>query len=252
MAWIGPTGRPMSPGPSLPSTRRANLCWKRRSSGWWHEGEAYDIELGLARPDGRRIGVRTIGRPEIEDGRVVRVGGNIVDITTRKWVEEQLRHERDLYNATLDVAGAVIVVQGADARLLRFNRQAELLTGYREAEVLGRDPYEFLIPPEERSAVAANLQPVLPGQLVDQENHWMHRDGRRRLIHWSNAGLYDGQATSDAPDRRRYRRYRPTSAGTPAARPSRPGGHLRRVRRRAGDAWPRTRRGARTRHGPGG
>ncbi|MGZ4664489.1 MAG: PAS domain-containing sensor histidine kinase, partial [Frankiaceae bacterium] len=96
-------------------------------------------------------------------------------------------------NATLDVAGAVIVVVDADGRLLRFNRQAELLTGYREAEVLGRAPYEFLIPPEERSAVAANLQPVSPGQLVHQENHWMHRDGHRRLIHWSNAGLFDSQ-----------------------------------------------------------
>ena len=95
--------------------------------------------------------MRTIGRPEIEDGRIVRVGGNIVDVTARKRAEEQLRHERDLYNATLDVAGAVIVVLDADGRLLRFNRQAELLTGYREAEVLGRDPYR--VPdPARRSA----------------------------------------------------------------------------------------------------
>ena len=130
-------------------------------------------------------------------------------------MEEQLRHERDLYNATLDVAGAVIVVLDADGRLLRFNRQAELLTGYREAEVLGRDPYEFLIPPEERSAVAANLQPVSPDQLVDQENHWIHRDGRRRLIHWSNAGLFDSQERLthliavgiDVTDQRRLERH---------------------------------------------
>ena len=160
-------------------------------------GEAYDLELGLLRRDGRRIWVRTIGRPEFEDGRIVRVGGSIVDVTARKWAEEQLRYERDLYNATLDAAGAVVVVLDAAGRLLRFNRQAELLTGYREAEVLGRDPYDFLIPADERADVAADLAPVASDQLVEHENQWLHRDGGRRLIHWSNSGLFarDGHLT---------------------------------------------------------
>ena len=160
-------------------------------------GEAYDLELGLLRRDGRRIWVRTIGRPEFEDGRIVRVGGSIVDVTARKWAEEQLRHERDLYNATLDAAGAVVVVLDAAGRLLRLNRQAELLTGYREAEVLGRDPYDFLIPADERADVAADLAPVASDQLVEHENQWLHRDGGRRLIHWSNSGLFarDGHLT---------------------------------------------------------
>jgi PAS domain S-box-containing protein len=55
------------------------------------EGEPYDLELGLIRADGQRIWVRTIGRPVIEDSRVVRVGGNIADVTDRRRAEEEIR-----------------------------------------------------------------------------------------------------------------------------------------------------------------
>ena len=48
------------------------------------DGAPYDLELGLIRADGRRIWVRTSGRSVIEAGRVVRVGGNIADVTDRR------------------------------------------------------------------------------------------------------------------------------------------------------------------------
>ena len=59
------------------------------------DGEPYDLELGLIRADGQRIWVRTIGRPVIEDGRVVRVGGNIADVTERNRNERALRQARE-------------------------------------------------------------------------------------------------------------------------------------------------------------
>ena len=63
------------------------------------DGEPYDLELGLVRADGERIWVRTIGRPVIEDGRVVRVGGHIADITERKRAEEELARPRGCSSA---------------------------------------------------------------------------------------------------------------------------------------------------------
>ena len=74
-----------------PKARRSS---RRRSSGCWKKGRLYDLELGLIRADGQRIWVRTIGRPVIEDGRIVRVEGNIVDITARRRAEEELRRNR--------------------------------------------------------------------------------------------------------------------------------------------------------------
>lgn len=62
------------------------------------EGVPYDLELGLMGADGRPIWVRTIGRAVVEDGRSVRVGGHIADVTDRRGVEEALRR----LNAELD------------------------------------------------------------------------------------------------------------------------------------------------------
>ena len=120
--------------------------------------------------------------------------GTCQDVTEQRRAQEELRRERDFNDVTLDVAGALIVVMDADWRLVRFNRQSELLSGCSEAEVLGRH-YEFLVPPEERVRVHANIEAAQAGQVVTQENHWFTRDGGRRLIRWSNQVLRDEAGT---------------------------------------------------------
>jgi PAS domain S-box-containing protein len=68
------------------------------------DGEPYDLELGLVRADGERIWVRTIGQPVIENGRVVRVGGHIADITERKRAEEELAETTGLLERTQQIS----------------------------------------------------------------------------------------------------------------------------------------------------
>ena len=80
------------------------------------EGKPYDLELGLVRADGERIWVRTVGRPVVENGRVVRVGGHIADVTDRRRIEEELRR----LNAEL---GQRVSARTAD--LERANKELE-------------------------------------------------------------------------------------------------------------------------------
>jgi PAS domain S-box-containing protein len=80
------------------------------------EGEPYDLELGLIRADGQRTWVRTIGRPVFEDGRVMRVGGNISDVTDRRRAEEEIR----TLNAELEQR-----VAARTADLERVNKELE-------------------------------------------------------------------------------------------------------------------------------
>jgi PAS domain S-box-containing protein len=51
----------------------------------------YDLELKFIRADGRQIWVRTRGQPVQENGKVIRMTGNIIDITERKQLELYLR-----------------------------------------------------------------------------------------------------------------------------------------------------------------
>jgi integral membrane sensor domain MASE1 len=60
-------------------------------------GEPYDLELELIRGAGERIRVRTTGKATLENGKIVRVSGNIIDITEQKRAEvERRKLEREL------------------------------------------------------------------------------------------------------------------------------------------------------------
>ena len=53
--------------------------------------EPFDLELKLMRTDHQTVWVRVIGDPEFEDGEVVRIVGNVMDITERKLTEEKIQ-----------------------------------------------------------------------------------------------------------------------------------------------------------------
>ena len=61
------------------------------------KGEPYDLELELIRDTGERIQVRTMGKATVANGKVVRVSGNIIDITEQNRAEAKHRKlEREL------------------------------------------------------------------------------------------------------------------------------------------------------------
>ncbi len=108
----------------------------------------------------------------------------------RERAAEALREERDFTAAVLDTAGALVVVLDPKGRIKRFNRACESLTGYREAEVLGRIFWEFLIPPEDLPGVRETWHRLRAGGFPNtHENHWLAKDGSRRLIAWANTAI---------------------------------------------------------------
>jgi PAS domain S-box-containing protein len=60
------------------------------------EGLPYDMELPFTTAQGRRIWIRTTARPESDGTGIVRVIGNIMDITDRKRAEEELLEKKRL------------------------------------------------------------------------------------------------------------------------------------------------------------
>ena len=54
------------------------------------KGEPYDLEFPFTTYKGKQLWVRTAAQPVYEEGRIVRVVGNIIDVTERKQAEEEL------------------------------------------------------------------------------------------------------------------------------------------------------------------
>jgi len=59
-------------------------------------GEPYDLELEMTTAKGTTKWVRTIGTPELRDGKVMRVRGSMQDITDRVRLEAELRQSQKL------------------------------------------------------------------------------------------------------------------------------------------------------------
>ena len=120
------------------------------------------------------------------DGVLIAFSG----IDALKHSQGALRQEALFVSALLDTAGALIVVLDREGRIVRFNRACQEVSGYSEAEVKGRLPWDFLLIPEETEAVKGVFQKLLTKRRpLLFENHWVTKDGRRRLIAWSDTVL---------------------------------------------------------------
>ncbi|HSR53686.1 MAG TPA: PAS domain S-box protein, partial [Acidobacteriota bacterium] len=112
------------------------------------------------------------------------------DISRREQMAAELRREQEFSDTVLETLNSLVVVLDSQGRIVRFNKACERLTGYRFAEVRGRTVWEFLLLPEEVEAVQRETQRLLDKNLTHRfENHWVTRDGRRRLIRWSASYL---------------------------------------------------------------
>ena len=142
------------------------------------EGMPYDLELGLLRADGQRVWVRTIGRPVIDDGRVVRVGGNISDVTERKRVEEALRASDQLFRSGFDDSPTGMALTGLDGRLVEVNAAFARMLGFdHPAQLAGVDFARYTHPDD----VAANREGIRmmveEGKPYVAEKRYIRRDG---------------------------------------------------------------------------
>ena len=94
-----------------------------------NEGVGYDLELRLITAKERPRWVRTTGTPEMEDGRVVRVMGHIMDITEQKEAEQKrLELEKQLQQAQkMEAVGRLAGGIAHD-----FNNLLSIVLGYSE------------------------------------------------------------------------------------------------------------------------
>jgi PAS domain S-box-containing protein len=99
--------------------------------------------------------------------------------------------DHELAQIVIETVGALVVVLDREGRILRWNAACEKTSGYDRDEALGR-PFAFLAPPEEREAVQAGFVQLAARAFPNRRvNHWIAKDGERRLISWSNTALLD-------------------------------------------------------------
>ena len=120
--------------------------------------------------------------------------GIVENITERKRMEEALRQERDRAKQYLDIAGVMMLVVGADQRVVMINRRGQQILGYSAKEIVGRNWFDVLLPADDRERVRAAFFQLMAGEIkpVERfENPIVTKAGKERAIAWHNTVLRD-------------------------------------------------------------
>jgi len=104
------------------------------------EGVVRDFEERVRRYDGTVIWLNDTARAVKDDqGRVLYYEGSLEDISERKEFEEEIRRQKDYYEALFVNSPVAVVTAGLDANVVSWNPMAEKLFGYTQQEAIGRN-----------------------------------------------------------------------------------------------------------------
>ncbi len=120
-------------------------------------GTPYDLTLELISAKGRRKWVRTIGRPKLEEGRVVQVRGSFQDVTKQVLVQQEILASEERFRLLVESAPDAVFVQthGCFAYL---NSAAVKFFGAESAEQLIGTPVLERFHPGYRDRVAERIR----------------------------------------------------------------------------------------------
>ncbi|KTG30713.1 PAS domain S-box protein [Haloferax profundi] len=122
-------------------------------------GEPYDIEARIRTATGRKRWVRSVGEPVYADGTIVKFRGAIRDITDEHDQQQSIKLlRRAIDNAPVGVTLADM--DQDDEPLIYVNDAFEDLTGYSEADSLGRN-CRFLQGPETDPETVASIRDAI-------------------------------------------------------------------------------------------
>ncbi|MBI5507082.1 MAG: PAS domain S-box protein [Deltaproteobacteria bacterium] len=157
------------------------------------EGEPYDLEVQLIRSNGERVWVRTIGTPRAENGKVVSITGNIIDISEQKQMREALCESEQRLRTVFETEPECVKLVARDGRLVEMNRTGiAMLEANSLAEVQERTLLGFVVP-EDRAAFTALHQRVMNGQAGILEFQMETMTGARRWVETHAAPMRDAK-----------------------------------------------------------
>ncbi len=144
------------------------------------KGIPYDLELKFRNAKGEDLWVRTMARPVLEDGMVIRLTGNLMDITERKRAELNLRENRQLTQALIENMIAAVYFKDTGGHITFLNHRTEQDFRIPREKLLGKKISD-LLPPEVAGPIEENDREVIEsGQSLEMEEFIRFDDGG----HW--------------------------------------------------------------------
>jgi PAS domain S-box-containing protein len=156
--------------------------------------KGYDVEFKLLRQDRSEVWMHERGfLVRDEQGAPSNLVGFAQDLTERKKVEAALQRSTEFTEKLIQTAKVMVLGLDSEGRVFLCNQAVEQVTGYSRDELLGRSWFELMSPPERFPQIWDYFEKFRSGKEVpsDQEHLILVKDGRDRLVAWSNSALYE-------------------------------------------------------------
>ncbi len=112
------------------------------------------------------------------------------EVRWRKAIQSDLQETSDYLESLIDYANAPIIVWDQYFRITRFNRAAEILSGYKADEALGQQ-LRMLFPEESREDSFDRIQAALQGEYLESvEIPILRKDNSVRVALWNSANIH--------------------------------------------------------------
>ena len=163
------------------------------------------------RKDGTVIHCEALSRFLDYHGRPAIIG-TVMDITEQKRSEEALLRTSGRLQLQIDRMPIGCIFWDAEFKVVSWNPAAEQIFGFSAQEMLGRQPYDLIVPREVKPQVESIWSRLLQGdESAHSVNENTTHDGRTILCQWTNTPLKepDGRTigvlsmVEDITDRRR-------------------------------------------------
>ncbi|NJN86144.1 MAG: PAS domain S-box protein [Leptolyngbyaceae cyanobacterium SL_7_1] len=127
-----------------------------------------------------------------ETGQPIRAVGSLADISDRKQVEEALKQALQQLTFHIENTPLATVIWDSQARVQRWSKKAEEIFGWTEAEVLGKELYDWqFVFEEDVNQVNQEFQRLQNGRGGICCNRNYRKDGAVISVEWFNSALMD-------------------------------------------------------------
>jgi PAS domain S-box-containing protein len=154
-------------------------------------GGTYLAESRLRAADGsyRWFLMRGVPLRDAADN-VVRWFGTCTDIDDLKRAEQKLQESEARMRLQINRMPLGCIVFTKDLHILSWNPAAEQIFGFSADEVIGRHPYDCIVPPELQPQIDSVAARLMQGdETAHSTNENLTKDGRRITCEWTNTPL---------------------------------------------------------------
>jgi len=159
------------------------------------QGFVKDLEVEFKKKDGERITVLlTAHAKKDEKGEIIGYEGLNIDISQRKRMERELREANEFLMNLIESSVDGIIAADMKGNIIIFNKGAEILTGYKAEEVIGKIHITQIYPPGIAKEVMRRLRsPEFGGvgKLLPTQFNVVNRFGEEIPIQLSASLIYD-------------------------------------------------------------